>query len=231
MTSLLFSRKKIEIIRRGQLGKPSPVLLTSHCLYILPAFTLVTQGRYPCWCLHLEPRFQLLSCLPVHCSSSFLLICYSKGQHTFPAKGQIVSISGFMGLMIFVTVFQLKLYKGGQKSNQAGHNSLSIPVLYHQYIPQLDWSLSPSIQWWCCNATHLNKCSSYYETCPHFSSDLKCNENLHSKKESAFLILFISLNLSPNLHIGFLPHFQLFPQEDVTSSGLFRPHLHFLIQI
>ena len=143
MTSLLFSRKKIEIIRRGQLGKPSPDLLVSHCLYILPAFTLVTQGKYPCWCLHLEPRFQPLSCLQVHCSSNFLLICYSKGQHTFPAKGQIVSILGFMGLMIFVTVFQLKLYKDRQKSNQAGNNSLSIPVLYHQYIPQLDRSLSP----------------------------------------------------------------------------------------
>ena len=53
---------------------------------------------------------------------------------------------------------------------------------------------------------------------PNFSTELKCNENLCCKKESAFLILLISRKLSPTLHTGFLSHFQVLRR--TSSSGL-----------
>lgn len=152
------------------------------------------------------------SCLQVHYFSNSFLMFYNKIQHTFPVKSQIVSILGFMGLMFFQRNF---IYKGRQTSDQAGNNSLSIPVINKfsrmtgVYPPAVDGGamISPMLINALCTMKH-----------PNYSTELKCNENLCCKKESAFLILLISRKLSPNLPTGFLPQFQVLRR--TSSSGL-----------
>ena len=56
---------------------------------------------------------------------------------------------------------------------------------------------------------------------PNFSSELKCNENLCGKKESAVLILLLTRKRFPNFHTGTLTHFQVLRR--TSSSGLPPP--------
>lgn len=68
------------------------------------------------------------------------------GQQGFSVKGQIVSIWGFVGLMIFVTVFQWNfILKCSQKSDLASKSSVSVPGLYMTNNRSSSTAVLPSV--------------------------------------------------------------------------------------